>query len=106
MIQAGQLNKLVTIEQQDPDPDRYQEYTPATNGKVWASIEALTGREKYEAQAIEPKATFRIRMWLWPGLTSKHRIVYDGRIFELVSPPIDVDERGVEHELMCSERTA
>ena len=106
MIQAGQLNKLVTIEQQDADPDRYQEYTPATNGHVWVSIEALTGREKWEAQAIEPTATYRIRMWFWPGLTSKHRIVYDGRIFELLWPPIDVGERGVEFELMCSERTA
>jgi SPP1 family predicted phage head-tail adaptor len=106
MIQAGQLNKLVTIEQQDPDPDRYQEYTPATNGKVWASIEPLTGRERWEAQAIEPKATYRIRMWFWPGLTSAHRLVYGDRIFELLSPPVDVDERGVEFELMCSERTA
>ena len=66
MIQAGQLNKLVTIEQQDPDPDKYQEYTPATNGKVWASIEPLAGREKWEAHAIEPKATYRIRRRIMP----------------------------------------
>jgi len=50
--------------------------TWGTVATVWASVEPLTGRELSEAQQVESRATVRITMRPYPGLTSRHRIVF------------------------------
>jgi SPP1 family predicted phage head-tail adaptor len=102
---AGKLNKRVTIQEQGSGAD-YTTYTDCTNGHVWASIEPLTSRERWEAQAIDPKITHRVRMRYWPKLTSAHRLKWGKRTLELKGDPINVNEANVEYELMCCEGKA
>ena len=104
-MRAGTLRHLVTIEQRSTTPDTYGE--PA---QTWttlqanqpASIEPLSGRELVNAQAIQADVTHRLRMRYVAGVHTKHRIVFGARIFDIKAVR-DVDERGIELEMLCTE---
>jgi SPP1 family predicted phage head-tail adaptor len=69
-----------------------------------ASIEPLRGREYFEAQKIGGEQQVRFRIRYRDGITSKMRINYNGRIFNIVSPPIDPRERHRELQIMAVEK--
>lgn len=105
MTLANDLNKRVTIqvsaETKDADGlalDSWQDHAT-----VWAAVEPLRGREYFAAAAVNAESTVRFRIRYRRGITSKMRLVYDGRIFNIKSPPIDLEERHVELHLMCVE---
>lgn len=94
-MQAGKLRHLVTIQ-------KYVEGRDAMGGitkdyvefsKAWASIQPMLGREKYTEQRVHSEQTHRINMRYIPGVESTMRILFDGRVFELVGPPINFMER-------------
>jgi SPP1 family predicted phage head-tail adaptor len=107
-MRAGQLRHLVTIEQRATTPDTYGE--PA---QTWttlqadqpASIEPLSGRELINAQAVQSDVTHRVRMRYVAGIETKHRIVFGTRVLDIRAIR-NVDERGIEWELLCTEGTS
>ncbi len=49
----------------------------------YAKIEPLTGREYWDAQQIKSNVTHTVTMRFCEGLTTKMRLVFQGRIFNL-----------------------
>lgn len=77
-MRAGELRHRVQIQVASDSRDAHggNVRSWSTIATVWASIEPLTGRELFEAQQIESRATVRIRLRHYPGLTGKHRILF------------------------------
>lgn len=106
---AAKYDQRVTIEYgQLATPDGFGE-TNRVWGYLadrWASIESLTGRELFESQQTKAQATHRVLL-RFESLTSSinegnHRLKFKGRTLNITSA-IDIDSRGVEIELLCTE---
>lgn len=72
--------------------------------EVWASIEPVRGREVYDIKMVQLEVTHRIIIRYISGLSTKYRILFGDRIFNIDSI-INVNERNIYLELMCIERT-
>ena len=59
----------------------------------WAMIKTLQGREFIQAAAVQAESTVRFVIRFTTGITNDIRIVYKGRVFEIVAPPINDDEQ-------------
>ncbi len=105
-MRIGPLNKRVAIRSASTTRDDYGEPIPSwsTDATVWASVEPLSGRERVSAQQQHAETTHRIRMRYQPGttVTAEKRILYDSRIFEIISV-INKKERKHMLELLCKE---
>lgn len=105
-MNIGKLRHRVTIERYvtDRDPEDnsvIKEWRPYATR--WASIEPLRSREYWQAAQTQSEATHTIRMRYTPGITSSMRIVYKGRIFEIVGPPRNLDEENRITEILAKE---
>ncbi len=76
--------------------------TFSTYATVWASVQPLSGRERLNAQQIHAETTHRIRLRYLSTVTTKDRISFDSRTFEIVSL-INWDELNWMLELLCKE---
>lgn len=107
-MRAGKLRHLVTVDQRSATPDTYgepaQTWTPLYTNQP-ASIEPLSGRELINAQAVQSDVTHRVRMRYVSGIETKHRIVFGTRVLDIRAIR-NVDERGIEWEMLCTEGTS
>ena len=103
-MEAGKLRHRVQVEERLEEQDATgQEITTWRKvGQRWASIEALTGREFIEAQALASDVTCRVRMRYLADLTPGHRLVAGERVLEIIHV-IDRGGRRAEQELLCKE---
>lgn len=69
---------------------------------VWASIEPLRGREYLQSMTVNTEVSTRIRIRYQPDITSSMRVMYNARIYNILSV-INLKERNRELELMCAE---
>lgn len=69
---------------------------------VFASIEPLRGRERYEAQRVDAEINHRIRMHYVAGVTPKMRIVFGTQTFDIKSV-VNVRSLGKELEILATE---
>ena len=69
---------------------------------AWTMIEPISGREALESDRLQATSQVRIRMRYTPGLTTKHRVYFGDRIYEINSVS-NVLERNEEYELLCTE---
>ena len=76
--------------------------TWATASTVWAAIWPLSGKEFYAARQIHADATTKIRMRPYSGLTTKHRLLFGSRTFDILHIA-NMDERGAQLDLICTE---
>lgn len=60
--------------------------------QVWASIRPLSGREYYASSGPRAEVTHEILMRFGADVLPKDRILYEGRVFEVMSN-INVGER-------------
>ena len=67
---------------------------------TWAKIETMRGYEKQSAQAAWPGADSRINIRYVAGILPTMRIVYNNKIYSIISPN-DIEERHREIELIC-----
>ena len=67
--------------------------------------EVLTGpgRELVAANAEQAETTARINMRWFPGLTAQMRILWDGRVFGIKSPPETDSTARREWRVFCSD---
>jgi SPP1 family predicted phage head-tail adaptor len=76
----------------------------STFATVWASVEPGSSREFTAAKQVNGELTHEIRMRYLAGLTSKMRIVFGGRVFD-IQPPMNVREANREMRIMATEAT-
>ena len=102
-MRAGRLRHRVTLLR--PEISRDALGTPQTTwidaGAVWAGVEPLRGREFHAARQEYSDVAVRVVIRYRAGIGADWRVDYDGRVLELVAPPINPDERNRELQLMC-----
>lgn len=86
MISAGNLNKKITIQQNTPikQPDGSKKENWTTLKIVWSDILQQGAREFYQAQKKHSEVTTVFQIRYFVGLTTKHRILYGTRIFDIL----------------------
>jgi SPP1 family predicted phage head-tail adaptor len=106
-VNPGKLRHRITIQQESETSDSMGGNTIMWNdvATVWASINPLSGKEYYDAEQVQSEVSHKIRIRYRSGITSDMRIDFKGRIFKIVSPPINWEERDREMMLMCREET-
>lgn len=106
-MQAGKLRHAVDLQRVEVTIDSHgdQDKQWTTLATVWASIEQLSGREFLQASMAQSDVSVRIRIRGRSDirLTPKDRIKYGERLFD-IRHVIDFGDRGVETQLMCTER--
>ena len=104
-MRAGSLRHRVTIQRQElvfgkfgaPLHDKVWENVAT----VWASLEAMSGREFFASQQVQSEVTHKVTIRFRPGVAADMRIVHGGRVFGIVAPL--PDNRGTRLVLMCRE---
>ena len=100
----GKLNKRVNIQSselvRDPAGQSLPQWT--TDDEVWAKISPATGRELYAGEQVKAEVTHTVLIRYYDGLTTKHRIEFGSRIFD-INFIKDIDERNRYMQLLCKE---
>lgn len=98
-MDPGKLNKRITFQLQDLDLEDEDWKDIAT---TWASINPISGKEYYSAETINSDLTHKIRLRYRRGITPDMRVLYNGRIFYIISV-INEYEKNTMLQLRCRE---
>ena len=103
-MRIGKMRQRVTIQARASTQSGTGQPTGAwsTVATAWASIEPLSGREQLAAQAAQSETTHRVTMRYRSGITTKMRISFGGRLFNITSVR-SLEERGRVMILDCTE---
>jgi len=104
-MQAGDLRQRITIQEAaDPAQDTYGAEIEvwADVATVWAAVEPLTGREFFDAQAMNAETTTRIRIRYREGIVPEMRVSWGDHIYDIQSV-IESESGRRELHLMCTE---
>lgn len=106
-MNPGELDKRVTlqhhIEGKDASGARTQVWAnviAAGDGKVWARVRDMTGRQFVAAKAIQNSVSTEIRIRMRDGVEAKMRIVYRQKIYD-IEAVLERDGRWLD--LMCTQ---
>lgn len=104
-MKTGNLRYRVTLQQFTQIDDGGGGHTEgwADVAAVWASVDPLIGKERYEAQQIQATLSHKIKMRYRAGVKPSMRVLFGVRVFNILSPPIDPEERHRELHLLCEE---
>lgn len=99
-MQSGQFNKRVTLQSQSEAQDAAGQpvLTWADIATVWASIDAISGREYFASQANQAELQVRIRIRLRDGIKANMRVVHGADIYDIRA----VLPQSREMHLMCT----
>lgn len=104
-INAGDLDQQITLQEQDPtDVDAHGQADGAWVNvftDIWARADTRPGQDAFAAgqdRATMP-CTFRIRYR--EGVHERMRVLWKGRVFELVGHPVNVKGASVALDLPC-----
>jgi|SRR5690242_1451891 SPP1 family predicted phage head-tail adaptor len=105
-INAGKYRDVVTFQKRAEGNNSYGEpndWEDAFQARV--GIFPISGREFLAMGSQQGEITHRIMMRYIDGISSEtNRILFNGRIFDIVAPPINYQERNRELQLLCKER--
>jgi SPP1 family predicted phage head-tail adaptor len=103
-ISAGELDKRIKIQERTGDVNELNEPldTWTTLRTEWAKIETLSGQEKMIANQTNASSTHMITKYFTSPLTTKMRIEFKGRFFDINSIE-NVMERNKKHVLIVQE---
>ena len=103
-MQAGKLRHHLEVQAATETRDAHGGVTRdwRTVDMRWAAVEPLTGRELFEAQQVQGRATVRVRMRPYGDLTPSHRLKFGDRVLNIDSIQ-NIDERDREMEVLCVE---
>ena len=106
-MRKGPLRHLITIQSLT---DTVSAGTRGGLTETWAdfvemraSIEPLTGSERFAAQIVDAQVNTRIRMQYTAGVTPKMRVKFGTRFFD-IKAVLNIEERNRELELLATER--
>lgn len=71
---------------------------------VWAMIKTVRGSEYVAAAADQAELTYRFVVPFTPGISKDMRIDYNGRIFDIIEPPINDDELNETLTILAREQ--
>jgi SPP1 family predicted phage head-tail adaptor len=103
-LKAGELRHQITIQQSTESQNDYGEATSSWSefATVWASVQPISGREFFAAQAVQAQVSTRIKIRYLPDVTPKMRVLFGSRVFR-IEAVLNIDERNRELHLMCVE---
>ena len=103
-MKAGQLRHRITIQTRTESTDAIGGYTEtwATYYECWAAVWPIKSAEQLDAMKLENQITHRIRIRYRSGITTKHRVLFGERTFQIVSK-MNPDERNIMLDLMSTE---
>lgn len=102
-MRAGTLRHRVTLQRFKQGQDAYggpvETWTDVAT--IWASVDAVNGREFFAGRQVQSEVTHKITIRHRPDVTSEMRVAHGGKVFgiEAVLP----DRRGTRLVLMCKE---
>jgi SPP1 family predicted phage head-tail adaptor len=98
------MDKRVVIQSRASASDGQGGYTETwtDTATVWASIKPAKGFERYQAMKLETPVTHEVVMRYRAGITTKNRLVYDERIFDL-KEVLNLDEANAYLKMMALE---
>jgi SPP1 family predicted phage head-tail adaptor len=111
-INAGKYRHIVTFQKLNANPNSYGEIDRRDDAN-WedvlttrAGIFPISGRDFFNAMASVKTAeiTHRIQLRFIKGIDSEMRIKFGNRIFEMITPPTNFQERGTELLILVKER--
>jgi SPP1 family predicted phage head-tail adaptor len=103
-MKAGKLRHLVQFQRPGTTQDEIGQPVPGWVDafKEWAEISPLSGGELISAQAVQSKATARMRLRYRPGFSTTMRGVYRDTIYN-IEAVIPDPKSGIEWvTLLCS----
>lgn len=114
MLTAGALRQRVTVETRTEVSDGHDGHTETwatVRSRIAAHVAPLIGRDLERARQVDPRVSHQVTVRYWRAYPTdldggRARLVYhdlSDRTFEIVSPPIDVDERHIELQVLCRE---
>ena len=77
-------------------------HTWVTDKTVWAHIAPASGKELYAGEQVQAEVTHKITIRFYSGLTTKNRLLYGTRIFD-INFIKNIDERDCYMEMLCKE---
>lgn len=108
-MRAGDLNRRAMLQERDTTLDAMggQSTTWTDVAPLWVSIEALSARELFAAQAVQSEVSHTITAryraeFVSPKATAARRITYAGRIYN-IQGSMNIDEQNRTIELLVSE---
>lgn len=105
-LRAGRLNKRVTIQANTPTQDTFGEevdsWAAITGGQRWAAIEPLRGRERFDAQQVNPTVSHKVTIRFLSTVEPAMRVLFGTRKLQ-IDAVVDPQERGEMMELYCTE---
>jgi len=105
-LDLGKMRERVTVQQATERRNSLGETTLewATYATRWASVQGVSSREALELGQVDVSVTHRVRMRYVDGMTQNMRLLWRGRVLEIVSL-LEYDNRS-EHVAICEESVA
>jgi SPP1 family predicted phage head-tail adaptor len=106
-LNAGKYRHPITIQKLVQTENSYGETTDEwiDETRMRAGIYPLSGKEFFSAEAVNSEITHKVHIRYISGITSDMRIIFNERIFNIISAPINWQEKNVELQLLCKETT-
>lgn len=103
-ISAGELDQRITLQTRQAGQDAVGQEIETWGGDValWARARPLRGREFFAAGATQSQETIIFGIRYTPGLTSAMRVLWNGEVYPLTAPPVNVDGGNHTLELICT----
>ena len=107
-IRSAELNKRITIQryvkvENDRGVNLHDYPVDKEIRDICASIEPFAAFIRNGVADKVAEVQFRITVRFREGLTLRDRIIYQGRVFEQILPPVDVNEQHRFLQLTCKE---
>lgn len=71
---------------------------------VWADIKTMHGKEYFAAAAVQAERTSRFIIRYRDDIKTTMKINYNNRIFDIIEPPINDNEKNVTLTIIAKER--
>jgi SPP1 family predicted phage head-tail adaptor len=102
--QRAVIQRLTTVPNTTGSPFQQEQWVPYVEN-VPVELNALRGREFWEARRENAETVARIRMRYISGITTDMRVIVDGRTFDIIPPIDNVGGRNAELVLLVREVT-
>ena len=104
-MRSGQLRHVIKVQEKTNTIDGTGSTVTVWSDKFQtrAAIWPLKSKERLESMKIESEVTNKIRIRYRSGITSKERIKFGSRIFEIKGTPINPDERNIMLDILVTE---
>jgi SPP1 family predicted phage head-tail adaptor len=107
-INPGKYRHIVTFQRNTAPKDRYGAQPTANWENVYttrAGIYPISGKEIFEKITVDGEISHRVHIRYNPTIVinSQMRVLFGNRVFSIIAPPINFQERNDELQILCKE---